>query len=765
MTRIARISRIRGCGIFRDFLWPDDLLDFGRYNLIYGWNGTGKTTISRILRALELRQKPPIGQIQLVIGTEEVPGERFPQISVPIRVFNRDFVEESVFRKGGSELPPIFVFGKENVEKQKEVEKLKQQLEDAQSRLTQANAKKEEAEKQFDRFCIDRAKIIKDMLRSRGQNRFNNYDKSDFRRDAQKMAEAGNGAVYRLSDTERDRLLKQHQAVPKPKVQELIYALPDFGAIVSRVSNLLTTTVVSATIEALKNDPSLADWTRQGLELHRERKAERCLFCEQSLPKDRLAALEKHFSDHYEHIMRRLDELIKELQRLSEETVKLQLPNKAEVYDDLGPDFQAAETGVREALKATRGFLEAAIHRLEEKKRRPFEHVELELETPLVDPDAVQKLNAVIRKHNQACDDFQIRVNEARERLARDMIAAELEEFVRLQDAIQRATDNAQKAEEEVQRLKAEIAQLEQEIVEHRQPAEELNEDLRKYLGHDELRLEIKETGYTIMRGSVPAQALSEGEMTAIALLYFLKSLQDKEFDLERGIVVLDDPVSSLDANALYLAFGFIRERTQNAGQLIILTHNFAFFRQVRNWFHHLKGQNKKVPSQRPARFYMLDCVHGHDGRCAAIRWLDPLLEQYDSEYHYLFARVYRAANETGGANLEKNYELPNMARRLLEAFLAFRQPQISGDLWQKVQAVQFHNAKKLRILRFLHTHSHSDAVGEPQHDPSGLAEGAAVLRDLLELIKSQDPEHFSAMEQLVAPPSDSGNGESEVMQ
>lgn len=147
--------------------------------------------------------------------------------------------------------------------------------------------------------------------------------------------------------------------------------------------------------------------------------------------------------------------------------------------------------------------------------------------------------------------------------------------------------------------------------MEHRQPAEELNEDLNKYLGHGELQLEIRETGYVITRNSVPAESLSEGETTAIAVLYFLKSLQDRRFELNKGLVVLDDPVSSLDTNALYLAFGFIRARTTNAGQLIVLTHNFTFFREVRNWFHHLTRQGKKDINQRPARFYMLDFVRG----------------------------------------------------------------------------------------------------------------------------------------------------------
>ena len=187
----------------------------------------------------------------------------------------------------------------------------------------------------------------------------------------------------------------------------------------------------------------------------------------------------------------------------------------------------------------------------------------------------------------------------------------------------------------------------------------------------------------------------------------------------------MDDPVSSLDANALFLAFGFIRERTEAVGQLFVLTHNFSFFRQIRNWFHHLKGQNKQDVSQRPARFFMLDYTLMDDARSSAIRVLDPLLEQYESEYQYLFARVHRASIRLASAGLEDYYVLPNIARRMLEAFLAFRLPQISGNLWKQLKAIRFDESKKLRIYRFLNTHSHSIAVGEPEHDLTALGEGA----------------------------------------
>ncbi len=755
MKRIERLRQLRGCGVFRDFAWPSDLSEFGRYNLIYGWNGTGKTTLSRLLRDLELNQPPRLGEAVLRINGSDVRGENFPHSILPVRVFNRDFIRENVFPVVDSDMPPILVLGAESVEKQKDVERLTEQRATAQGKLESARATAQAAETQFDNFCRDRAKFIKDTLRASGQSRYNNYDKSDFKADAMSMADAADDAPRRLADTEREKLLAQHHATPKPKVTEIAYALPNISAIMKSLSELLTTTVVSEAIEALKTDAPLAAWTREGLALHQGRNAALCQFCEQPLPRGRIARLENHFNDQYERFIQRIDKEIDQQKATSEASASLQLPAKAELYDDLGLEFQSRKADLKEALQLAQDFADASVQVLEAKKSRAFKQVDLQLKGPAIDASVIVKLNAVIRKHNDACDDFADRVNEARNRLAADAIAAKLEEFMSGKDAVRRTKVDAKEKKQEVHRLESEITKLEREIVEHRQPAEELNEDLRKYLGHNELCLEVKENGYAMTRGGVPAKSLSEGEATAIALLYFLKSLNDRRFALESGVIVLDDPVSSLDANALFLAFGFIRERTEAAGQLFVLTHNFSFFRQVRNWFHRLKGQNKQDVSQRPARFFMLDHVLMGDARSSTIRWLDPLLEQYESEYHYLFARVHRASTELAPPDLEHNYVLPNIARRMLEAFLAFRLPQVSGNLWQQLKAIQFDESKKIRIYRFLNTHSHSIAVGEPEHDLSALAEGPAVLKDLLEMMESLDDAHYSAMVQLVAPPVD----------
>lgn len=747
---IDRITRLREVGVFHDFTWPAALTDLGRYNLIYGWNGSGKTTLSRIFRDIELRRPPRRGEGIVHIDGADVRGEDFAEVTLQVRVFNRDFVNESVFPAGGADVPPIFVVGKESVEKQKEADRLKAEREEMQGNLNAARDTKHRAERDFDKHCTDRARTIKDALRLSG-SAYNEYDKRDYQGRAQQMAADRDVDSHRLSDSQRDSVTAQHRATAKPKVAEVACGLPKLQALAEGVSMLLGTTVVSATIQALRDDAVLADWTRHGLGLHKDRKLDKCLFCEQPLPAGRLASLEAHFNAEYERLLRALEEQTQSLESARKKVSELRLPDRAALYDDLATEYAAAEQALQRALDAVQGCLGDFIKALSDKRAQPFKASALEGSIPEVDVGVVDQLNAVIRRHNQTCDDFEHRVSGARDRLAMDMIAESLDEFIRLRDAAQTAMAAIEPLQNEIERLAQHITRLERDIREHQQPAEELNEDLRRYLGHGDLQLTIKDTGYRITRNGVPADMLSEGEMTAIALLYFLKCLDDRRFDKRNGVVVLDDPVSSLDGNAMYLAFGLIRERTKDAGQLILMTHDFGLFRQARNWLHYL---NRRAP--RPSRFYMLDCVPVEGQRSASLRWLDPLLEQYESEYHYLFACVYGAWSAPPTTSLEDYYHVPNVARRLLEGFLAFKVPQASGDLYNALQLVQCEENKKTRILRFVHTQSHgADLV--PGHDPTALGECRAVLSDLFDLMRALDDGHFSAMVQLANPQAGGG--------
>lgn len=743
-------------GVLSDFTWPADLTEFGRFNLVYGWNGSGKTTLSRLFRYLEHRSVPRKGQAKLVTDEVELRSQDFTTATVPIRVFNRDFVNESVFPVSGEDVPPIFVVGKDSVDKQKETEHLKEVKSVRETDLNQARAKWKKAERELDKHCVVRAKVIKDSLRVSGPSAYNEYNKQAYRDKVNQMAAIQNVELYRLDEVSRNNLLLQHHATVKARVPEVVFELPSMKQLHEEVATLRTETVVASVIQELKDDPPRGDWTRVGLLLHNERESQVCLYCEQTLPVDRQAALEAHFSVEYSRFLQRVDELHEQLKIIARETTGVSLPDRAALYDDLGVSYATAELSFRQELTKINEFANTLIQSLNEKREQPFKSLGLDVSVPEMNVDFVNNLNKVIQQHNERCTDFGSRTTKARDRLAADLIAEHLTDYTGLATSERKARDAIAPIETNIQTLTQRIESLEREIVEHRQPAEDLNNDLNNYLGHDELHLKVKDTGYEFMRNGVPADSLSEGERTALALLYFLKSLDDREFNLNEGVIVLDDPVSSLDENSIFLAFGYISQRTQDGAQLFLLTHNFTFFRQVRNWFHHLNRRNRR----RPARFYMLDRVPDSETRRMEIRLLDPLLEKYESDYHFLFARVYRERTVAVGTTLAQLYDIPNVARRLLESFLAFRVPHISGGLWQKLRESQFDQSRKTRILRLVNAHSHSDGISEPEHDPSLLGEARSVLDDLLEFIESEDPDHFNAMVEAVESIDESADAE-----
>lgn len=111
---------------------------------------------------------------------------------------------------------------------------------------------------------------------------------------------------------------------------------------------------------------------------------------------------------------------------------------------------------------------------------------------------------------------------------------------------------------------------------------------------------------------------------------------------------------------------------------------------------------------------------------------------------------MHEEAHKVPASGLESYYALPNIARRSLESFLAFRLPDKPGDLLQKLESIQYDQAKKTRIIRFLHTYSHFDQVAEPEHDLSVLSEAPAVLREVMSLIGECDPGHYNRMVELV---------------
>jgi wobble nucleotide-excising tRNase len=781
-VKITRIQEIKGYRIFRDFTWPTEgLLDFARYNVIYGWNGAGKTSLSNLFHHLQTATPLDPGIAKVLVGDTSISSNEFKDATLPqVRTFNRDTVIRNVFESATQQFPPVFFLGEDSVEKQKQIEVLKAELAVAEEEEGRWSRKLVRANAALEAFCAEEAKSIKNLLTVAGGGPYNNYNAGDFRQSMRTLAGVA-PPPEPLSADARNRLLEIKDSKRMDKLSYPPISFPDVKSLTERSAAMLQRSVVSTVVNALAENPDLAAWVSTGLKLHAGSPPfTTCQFCSNPLQQQRLAELEAHFNDEFEQFHSELDGLISEIHAAKSFGREFNPPAKETLYGHLRSQYEEAVKSLRSKAVTVSISLDMLIRGLEAKKKAPFKPLSLdEYTTALGTPEkpaptlvtffkmlmsgiaaieaatgvtAFGRLKALIDQHNQHTDSFDKALPAARQSLAEHERINVLAQWNKISVEIDEARAKASEQRALVVRVKANIAEIEMQIRQHLRPAEELNREVASYLGRDELRFDVDKTGYRISRGGQPALHLSDGERTAIAFLYFLKSLEDADFDLKTGIVVIDDPVSSLDANSLFNAFAFMKQRTADVGQLFVLTHNFAFFRQVRNWFNHMPGQQKKnKPDQQPARFYMLSSSFVEGQRRSTIGALDPFLHQYESEYHYLFKRIYEESTKDAQVSIEAYYVLPNIARRLLESFLAFRLPDRAGELFKKFEGIDFDTAKKTRILRFLHTYSHFDSIAEPDHDVSVLSESPAILKDVIALIRHCDEAHCKSMIDLAA--------------
>lgn len=130
---------------------------------------------------------------------------------------------------------------------------------------------------------------------------------------------------------------------------------------------------------------------------------------------------------------------------------------------------------------------------------------------------------------------------------------------------------------------------------------------------------------------------------------------RDTEDKRKKSVVVIDNPISSLDGNRLYSTANLIHNNFKNVYQVIVLSHNLLF----------LKFFNSVVQNKHIERFYL------HNQKLSK---LPEELNGFESHYFYMLKNVIEFADGTSNDTYEnaKKY-IPNYIRRVLETFLSFK--------------------------------------------------------------------------------------------
>jgi wobble nucleotide-excising tRNase len=581
---IVKIKKIKNLGIFSNYTWDSDLPGFLRYNVLYGWNGSGKTTLSKLFSYLETGSSVSHPDLEYEIESEDGNCKHGSSFNRKIRVFNHDYVENNVQLLGGK-ANPIFILGEENKEIAEQIEADEESLQVLERLKQTKEEEKEIKETEKGKSFTNVASVIGANLVGSSTR---NYRKPDAERDFVALT---NPKV--LSEDE----FAHHRDVVKQEQKEKISLIEpnivfDLSALYEEVSKICAETVEVNVIEELADHPEVSRWVEDGLKFHNH-DSQNCEFCGSTIPTGRLNALLGHFNEADKRLKEKIESKVQGLRNVIQIVEGVQLPNKAQFYSDLQTPFTSKAMSFSQEKDNFCKELAVIVDVLESKKQKTTEVVPFARSLTNSFEAVINSVNEVVAQHNQKTDNFQTKKDEAVEVIKQHHLSEIYEEVKRLEAEIKECSneittliDGSDGTPEAlgIKALRLRIGENKSKISSEHKACDSLNKQLSTFLGRDEIRFEVApEGGYHIKRNGVVAKNLSEGEKTAVAFVYFVVQLNDRDFDINEGIVVIDDPVSSLDSNSLFQAFAFLKNAVKGAKQVFLFTHNFAFLKLLLN--------------------------------------------------------------------------------------------------------------------------------------------------------------------------------------
>jgi wobble nucleotide-excising tRNase len=317
-------------------------------------------------------------------------------------------------------------------------------------------------------------------------------------------------------------------------------------------------------------------------------------------------------------------------------------------------------------------------------------------------------------------------------------------------EALERAIDRQTKS---LSNLADDIRSLEGSLSQDAKGAQEINDLLAAYFGKADLRIEVSaDKRFQIIRGTAVAKNLSEGERAAIAFAYFITRVHDGRVPLSETTVVVDDPVSSLDANHLFNTYALVKTRLAGSRQLFVVTHNFEFYNLVREWVFEDEKKRRDKP-QNDWKMWSVFLVRRVDNETAAIEEIPKELLTFKSEYHYLFSKLYRF--DIAGSCFDDLLSLPNVIRRFMEAFGGIMIP-LSTGLGGKMERLFPNEIERERVWKFINHYSHNTTITRSLTIPD-TSECRAVVKACLEAVRNWDAQYFADLESEVGASEDGG--------
>jgi wobble nucleotide-excising tRNase len=570
-----------------------------KVNFIYGANGCGKTTISNFLFN---NSDEKFSNCSLAWQSD---------IPLNTLVYNKEFRERN-FGKG--KLSGVFTIGEATAEQVKAIadktEELKVLKADGiKKRETQTSQiqKKETLEKDFKETTW--TKVYKKYEQTFKEAFTGTLQKESFKNKLLQEFGANTATLETLVN------LKERAKTIFGEVPETITPINpiDFERIIEIENNEIWKKIIvgkaDVDIAKLIQKLNINDWVNQGRDYLQE--DETCPFCqEKTITLDFKNQLENFFDETYLSDIKSIKELKQEYNSLTQNLI-----NELNSLETNQKDFKNSKLN-NDRYSA---FLKTLISQnttntefLNNKVKEPSRSIELISLKEQLDliSGLIVNANAEIKAHNDIVANFNTEKNNLIKAIWKLIIEEYKTETTKFNTdkngliaGITALKTQIDAKVIEFNLLDVEIKNLSKNVTSIQPTINEINRLLKSYgFSNFEIVPTTEEGFYQIQRedGTIAETTLSEGEITFITFLYYLQlakgSVSEDSVNDER-ILVVDDPISSLDSNVLFVVSTLIKEiikeiklGTGNIKQLILLTHNVYFHKEV----SFIDGRTKK---------------------------------------------------------------------------------------------------------------------------------------------------------------------------
>lgn len=659
-------------------------------NLIYGLNGTGKSTFSCFLYDMKNPQYSEC-KVEGLLDTDKV------------LVYNQQFIHDNFYET--EDIHGIFTLSKENKSVKSIIDKanknIKLLLEQKEKLDDEINNVQKDHQKQVDNFQKEIWKIKTEYT---GGDRVLEYCLDGLKSKKELLFSYVLGLdtpetkpIYTIEDLKKEAMALQGDAK-----KEMLISKAHFSVDAIDNSPLLTKVIVGnkeSSVSKLIDRLNNSVWVNEGLQyVHMDGEQSICPFCQQkTITNVLLKQIEDYFDVSYQNDKEEIINLSKQYESIvSNElsTVQSLLQNEF---------FEKYEKELGRYLDELNNVKTQNLLRLQEKYRTPSLVISLEKLDDIVKNinTIIENVNSEIQEYNEKIDNKQRSLNEIKDRFWK-LMRYDYDSVINLYLVAEKKYDQTMSdLQRELKKNQSSISEQKRIVSENRKKTVNIDEAVDNIkqglidIGISDFTIEKysdEEALYHLKRENSSSnvfKTLSEGEKMVISFLYFIELCRGEsraDAASTGKIIVIDDPISSLSHIYIFNIGRLIHNeflRSDKYEQIFILTHSLYFFYELTCINHE---ERKKIQ-----KLFRL-CKNSEGSSFVEMKY-----EEIQNDYQAYWQII---KDETQPPAL-----IANCMRNIMEYFFNFVEKQ---DFAQVFQRPELQETRFEAFNRYMNRESHS---------------------------------------------------------